>query len=109
MVAVDPFNKIIRRPGRLRTLLLSMMIFCFLGLLGAEAYHHHKNLVEEEDCPLCQVAAHLPFDATPPPPAVIAVSVILLHHITHWWVSSWVGSSPRAAYHTRAPPTAFPG
>ncbi len=111
MLAVDtvPINQPIPRRRGLRTLLVSLLLFCFVGLLAAEAFHHHKNLAEENQCSLCQIAAHQPFKATPPPAALIAVWVVLLYCITHWWVSAWIASNPRATYRSRAPPPAFPG
>jgi hypothetical protein len=111
MLAVDTvsINRPVSRRRVLRTLLVSLVLFCFVGLLTAEAFHHHKKLAEENQCPLCQVAAHQPFKATPPPAAPIAVWVVLLYHITHWWVSAWIASNPRATYRSRAPPPAFPG
>ena len=111
MRAVDTVS--INAPASLRrgfrTLLVSLVLFCFVGLLAAEAFHHHKKLAEENQCSLCQVAAHQPFKATPPPAALIAVWVVLLYHITHWWVSVWIASNPRATYRSRAPPPALPG
>ena len=111
MFAVDsvPVNRPNPRRRGLRTLLVSLLLLCFVGLLAAEAFHHHKKLAEENQCSLCQVAAHQPFKATPPPAALIAVWVVLLYHITHWWVSAWIASNPRATYRSRAPPPAFPG
>jgi len=82
MVAVDTFptNSATRRRG-LRTLLVSLVIFCFVGLLAAEAFHHHQERTQDNHCLLCQAAAHQPFKATPPPAAVIAVWVVLLYQL----------------------------
>lgn len=91
---------------RWRLGLLVAVLLCFVGLVTAEACHHHDEVALEQQCALCQAAAHQPLDVSPPTPGLIAAALIILYHLIRWQPRVRIASLGCAPYRSRAPPPA---
>lgn len=97
-----------RRPWRgWRLALLLLTLACFVGLVAAEAFHHHDTVAAEESCVLCQAATHPPLDATPAGAALAPPLLVALYVIARLRERIRFASPSSVPYRSRAPPHAF--
>jgi hypothetical protein len=103
-----PAGRALRRAMRCwRTGLLAVVLLCFLLLVSAEAWHHHRDSARDSHCGLCQVAAHQPLDFEPPTYCLPVTFLRLVHVLSVWQPRIRFVSSPLAGYRSRAPPQAL--
>lgn len=95
----------LRRDWRLG--LWGAVLACFLGLVTVEACHHHDKVALEQQCVLCQAAAHQPLDVSPPSAGLTAAALVVLYFLTHWQPRVRIASARQAVYRSRAPPLAL--
>ncbi len=85
--------------------ILGWLFLAFLGIQVIESTHHHESAAEEDACAVCVVAAHVPFNLTPPAAAPLAAALFLLFVLPHRQLAFRFAKARCAFYDSQAPPT----